>query len=56
MSCMGILSSLGSTASQAINVFCKQITFRNSLPFPMEIFQKKINGTSKESHGRKSSQ
>ncbi|MCD4722386.1 MAG: type II toxin-antitoxin system RelB/DinJ family antitoxin [Desulfobacula sp.] len=36
-----ILSSLGLTASQAINVFYKQITFRNGLPFPVEIPQKK---------------
>jgi DNA-damage-inducible protein J len=44
-----ILSSLGLTASQAINVFYKQITFRNGLPFPVEIPQKKLNEMSKKS-------
>jgi len=34
-----------------INVFYKQITFRNGLPFPVEIPQKKL----KERHGRKKS-
>ena len=44
----GILSSLGLTASQAINVFYKKITFRNGLPFPVEIPQKKLNEIAKK--------
>ena len=44
----GILSSLGLTPSQAINVFYKQITFQNGLPFPVEIPQKNLNEISKK--------
>ena len=43
-----ILSSLGLTPSQAINIFYKQITLRNGLPFPVEIPQKELNGMSKK--------
>ena len=38
-----ILVSLGLTPSQAINVFYKQITFQNGLPFPVKIPEMKLN-------------
>ena len=38
-----ILASLGLTASQAINIFYKQITFQNGLPFPVKIPEKILN-------------
>ena len=38
-----ILSSLGLTTSQAINVFYKQITFQHGIPFPVKIPKKKLN-------------
>ncbi len=38
-----ILTFLGLTPSQAINVFYKQITFQNGLPFPIKIPEKKLN-------------
>ena len=38
-----ILSSLGLTPSQAINVFYKQITFRNGLPFPVKLPKRELN-------------
>ena len=41
-----ILVSLGLTPSQAINVFYKQITFQNGLPFSIKIPVKKLNEVS----------
>ncbi len=41
-----ILTFLGLTPSQAINVFYKQITFQNGLPFPIKIPKKKLNDIS----------
>ena len=41
-----ILVSLGLTPSQAINVFYKQITFQNGLPFSIKIPEKKLNEVS----------
>jgi DNA-damage-inducible protein J len=41
-----ILSSLGLTPSQAINVFYKQITFQNGLPFPVKIPKRELNSVS----------
>ncbi len=38
-----ILVSLGLTPSQAINVFYKQITFQNGLPFPVKVPEMKFN-------------
>jgi DNA-damage-inducible protein J len=38
-----ILVSLGLTPSQAINVFYKQITFQNGLPFPVKVPEMKLN-------------
>ncbi len=38
-----ILGSLGLTPSQAINVFYKQITFQNGLPFPVRIPEMNLN-------------
>ena len=38
-----ILVSLGLTPSQAINVFYKQITFQNGLPFPIKVPEMKLN-------------
>ena len=38
-----ILTSLGLTPSQAINVFYKQITFQNGIPFSIKIPEKKLN-------------
>ena len=38
-----ILVSLGLTPSQAINVFYKQITFQNGLPFPVKVPKMKLN-------------
>ena len=39
----GILSSLGLTASQAINIFYKQITFQNGIPFPVKVPEHELN-------------
>ena len=41
-----ILVSLGLTPSQAINVFYKQITFQNGLPFSIKIPKEKLNKVS----------
>lgn len=41
-----ILSSLGLTPSQAINVFYKQITFQNGIPFSIKIPRNRLNETS----------
>lgn len=41
-----ILTLLGLTPSQAINVFYKQITFQNGLPFSIKIPKKKLNDVS----------
>ena len=38
-----ILVSLGLTPSQAINVFYKQITFQNGLPFPVKVPEMRLN-------------
>lgn len=38
-----ILVSLGLTPSQAINVFYKQITYQNGLPFPVKVPEVKLN-------------
>ena len=38
-----ILTALGLTASQAINLFYNQITFQNGLPFPVKIPYKVLN-------------
>ncbi|MBF0353515.1 MAG: type II toxin-antitoxin system RelB/DinJ family antitoxin [SAR324 cluster bacterium] len=40
-----ILESLGLTASQAINIFYKQITFQQGLPFSVRIPEKVMNET-----------
>ncbi|MBF0240199.1 MAG: type II toxin-antitoxin system RelB/DinJ family antitoxin [SAR324 cluster bacterium] len=40
-----ILESLGLTASQAINIFYKQITFQHGLPFSVRIPEKVMNET-----------
>ena len=41
-----ILSALGLTPSQAINVFYKQITFQHGLPFPVQIPERELNTAS----------
>ncbi len=41
-----ILISLGLTPSQAINVFYKQITFQNGLPFSIKLPEKELNAAS----------
>ena len=41
-----ILNSLGLTPSQAINVFYKQITFQNGIPFSVKIPRNNLNETS----------
>jgi len=41
-----ILSSLGLTPSQAINVFYKQITFQHGLPFSVKLPEKVLNKVS----------
>ena len=41
-----VLSSLGLTPSQAINVFYKQITFQNGIPFSIKIPRNRLNETS----------
>ncbi len=41
-----VLSTLGLTPSQAINVFYKQITFQNGIPFSIKIPRNSLNETS----------
>lgn len=41
-----ILTSLGLTASQAITVFYKQITFQSGIPFPIKLPEKQLNDVS----------
>ena len=41
----GILRSLGLSASQAINIFYKQITFQQGIPFPVKIPGHVLNET-----------
>ncbi|MCP4297295.1 MAG: type II toxin-antitoxin system RelB/DinJ family antitoxin [Proteobacteria bacterium] len=41
-----ILNSLGLTPSQAINVFYKQITFQNGIPFSIKIPNRNLNEVS----------
>lgn len=43
-----ILASLGLTTSQAINIFYKQITFQNGLPFQVKIPEKKLNDVTRK--------
>ncbi len=41
-----ILNSLGLTPSQTINVFYKQITFQNGIPFSVKIPNRSLNEVS----------
>lgn len=42
-----VLSALGLTPSQAINVFYRQITYQHGLPFPVQIPERELNIMSK---------